>query len=339
MNIYIIGSMAFAREMLESRERLSSLGHDATVPPDTEFFLEGGLTTDDHEADLRHCLETDVMRESYRIIEKTDAILVLNYPKHGLDGYIGAATLMEIGLAYHFGKKIFLLYPPPGLHQARYSHELAIIGPTVLNGNLSLIGRHSSPEIILATKSPYRQEFFRNLGLDFAVEGSGVDERFEGRPGSPEELVKELAKRKAESIAKNHSHGIVIGFDSVGSLDGQILEKPESREEAFQRLKRLSGKTYRFVTGIHMIDAGTSRKLSKTVTTEIVAREYSDSEIIRFLDQDADGMYRTVALGYDPFGHYSASFTREIRGSHFNYLQGLPIETIVEMLKEMGYGV
>jgi hypothetical protein len=79
------------------------------------------------------------MRKCFREIEESDAILVLNYPKNGIQGYIGTASLMEIGLAYHLGKKIFLLNPLPHSSEQRWAHEVRIIQPTILNGDFTKI--------------------------------------------------------------------------------------------------------------------------------------------------------------------------------------------------------
>ena len=84
-------------------------------------------------------------------------------------------------------------------------------------------------KIILATASPYRQEAFKFLDLDFIAEASDIDEYFEGRPDDPKELVLCLAKLKAREVAKKHTEGIVVGFDSVGWFNGSVLEKPQSK--------------------------------------------------------------------------------------------------------------
>src|SRR3990172_7220236 len=82
-----------------------------------------------------------------------------------------------------------------------------------------------NPRIILATKSLPRQEAFSLLRLDFVADSAGIDEKFEGRPDNPEELVKILAKLKAEAVVRKYKEGIVIGFDSVGRFEGLIMEK------------------------------------------------------------------------------------------------------------------
>jgi hypothetical protein len=72
-------------------------------------------------------------------IAESDAVLVLNYPKNGIKGYVGTSTLMEIGLAYYMGKKIFLLFPVPHSSEARWAHEVKITNPFVINGDFSKV--------------------------------------------------------------------------------------------------------------------------------------------------------------------------------------------------------
>ncbi len=189
-------------------------------------------------------------------------------------------------------------------------------------------------KIILATTSPYRRETFGYLGIPFEAEGSDVDESQLER-NNPEELVRNLSKLKAEAVAKSHSDAIVIGMDSVTYFNGQILEKPKSKEEDFQRLKAFSDKSHQFYTGIHMINTGSDKMLSKIVKTNVLMRELSEEEINKYLNEDPN--FNTYALGYDPVKHYSASFVKKIEGSYYNLLGGIPLETIVEMLREIGY--
>ncbi len=189
-------------------------------------------------------------------------------------------------------------------------------------------------KIILATTSPYRKETFGYLGIDFEAVGSNVDESQVER-NNPEELVKTLSRLKAEAVTKNYPDAIVIGMDSVTYFDGQILEKPKSREEDFQRLKALSGNNHQFYTGIYIVNTASNKTLSRVVKTEAFMRKLFEEEINKYLDEDPN--FNTYALGYDPVKHISASFVKEIKGSYYNLLGGIPIEVIVEMLREMGY--
>ena len=188
-------------------------------------------------------------------------------------------------------------------------------------------------KVILATSSPYRQEAFGFLGIDFEAEGSNVDESQVDRI-NPEELVRQLSKLKTEAVAKKYSDAIVIGMDSVGFFNGQILEKPKSKEEEFERLKLLSANNFQFYTGIYMINTTQNKVVSKIVKTEVYLRKLSDGEINKYLEEDPN--YNTYALGFDPLGHSSSAFIQRIEGSYNNLLRGIPLEVIGEMLSGVG---
>jgi septum formation protein len=189
-------------------------------------------------------------------------------------------------------------------------------------------------KIILATSSPYRIKAFKMLGITFEAEASNAEEKFAGRPNEPEALVKELARKKAEAVAKRQGEGIVIGFDSIGFFEGKILEKPCSRQEAFERLKMLSGKSFEFYTGMHFIDIAKGKASSDCSKTDVWMREISEEEIGNYLDSDK--RFMTYALGFDPENSYSASFAGRIGGSYNNLIHGIPLEKVVEGLRGMG---
>ncbi|MDD5144927.1 MAG: Maf family protein [Candidatus Pacebacteria bacterium] len=193
-------------------------------------------------------------------------------------------------------------------------------------------------KIILATTSPYRIEAFKFLGIPFVVEGSNVDESQVERK-DPRGLVRDLSRLKAESVAQNQKEEVVvIGMDSVGCFQGKILEKPKSREDAFERLTILSGNCYSFFTGIHMIYTAATRVTtinrtqSSVVENAVRMRNISREEINKYLDQDP--AFKTYAQGYDPLKGIGSSFIKGIEGSYNNILRGIPLEEVVEMLKK-----
>jgi len=132
MKIYIAGSMHFAKEMLQTKNTLKELGVEAEVPPDTEECVKDPTLNEN----LEHCDATDIMKACMAVQKKCGAILVLNYPKHEVSGYIGAHTLIELGLAYYLEQKIFLLYPPAPVHLQRHYVEVTHMQPTILNGKI-----------------------------------------------------------------------------------------------------------------------------------------------------------------------------------------------------------
>lgn len=188
-------------------------------------------------------------------------------------------------------------------------------------------------KIILATTSPYRIEAFKMLGFPFESAASNVEENFSGRPASPIELVKELAKRKARSVADKYKDGLIIGFDSVGWFGENILEKPKNREEAHERLVMMSGKNFQFYTGVCFLDAESGNMQEVVSGTDCLLRNLRILEIEKYLDEDPN--FKTYALGFDPLGHSSVGFIKKIDGSYNNLLRGIPLELIAEALGKL----
>ncbi len=135
MKIYIGGSMHFAKEMLETQKKLEEMGFEVLVPADTEQCVENPELNMDPD----HTESMDIMRDSMMKLEDSDIFLVLNHPKNGMKGYIGGATLIEIGLAYYLKKKTFLLYTPPEKQVLRYTQEILHTKPIILNGDIQKI--------------------------------------------------------------------------------------------------------------------------------------------------------------------------------------------------------
>lgn len=188
-------------------------------------------------------------------------------------------------------------------------------------------------KIILATTSKGRLDWFSCLGIKFTAEGSDVNEYFYGRPEDPKKLTVQLAKMKAEDVARKHEEGIVIGFDSVGYFKGKILEKPKTEEEAFDMLKSLSGKKHEWLTGMHMKDIETGKSFSDLTKTTITFRKLTDEEIRNYLKKEP--RYKQWAVAYNPLGNYGASFIENFEGSYSSQF-GVPLDVIVKRLREFG---
>ena len=137
MIIAICGSMQFHKEMSQAKIDLESMGHVVYVPKSRELMETIGYVHPDiDEAKVAAKIQHDFIREHFKKIEKSDAILVLNYDKKGIQYYIGGNTFLEIGLAYWLGKKMFLLNPIPDMD---YITELHAMQPMVILGDLSKI--------------------------------------------------------------------------------------------------------------------------------------------------------------------------------------------------------
>lgn len=144
MKITICGSIAFIEDMQALKQRLEAAGHQVQIPPDEVFGPDGQpMPVAAYYHARKRAKEEDTwiwerkaqaMRLHFEKIAASDAILVLNPSKNGVEGYVGCNTLIEIGLAFFLRKKIYLLHPPgpqPCLE------EILGIQPTLLQANLA----------------------------------------------------------------------------------------------------------------------------------------------------------------------------------------------------------
>lgn len=135
----ISGSMAFAKDMIKVKKELEEKGHTVFVPHDIEIHVENPHFVDDLAGNLSHVRETDIMRRCFDLIAQSDAVLVLNLDRKGIKGYIGASTLMELGLAYYLKKKLFLYQDIPHWDEVRWAHEISIMQPTIVKGDINKV--------------------------------------------------------------------------------------------------------------------------------------------------------------------------------------------------------
>lgn len=137
MNIIIGGSMSFAKEQVEIKKELEEKGHVAWLSDDINHYVNSPEIKDDPEDELKLTKETDIMRIFFNKIGENDAFLIYNPDKRGIKGYLGTSVLMEMGLAYHLRKKIYLFYDYDKTQN--YGVEVGIINPIILNGDLDKI--------------------------------------------------------------------------------------------------------------------------------------------------------------------------------------------------------
>ena len=137
MKIGIISSMQNTEKMVEIRDQLNRIGHEAFI---TEFhyaFIGKSNEEKDNIKKEQRGGEIDTIREFWNLMQGADAVLVLNLDKRGIKNYIGANTLMEIGFAHVLLQKIFFYNPIPDMPYCK--EELEAVRPIIINGDLSLI--------------------------------------------------------------------------------------------------------------------------------------------------------------------------------------------------------
>lgn len=173
------------------------------------------------------------------------------------------------------------------------------------------------PPIILASKSPRRQELLKLMGFDFQVVLREVDESYP--PGlSPSEIAVYISEKKAKAFDLLIENEIVITADTIVSLDGKILGKPENEDHAFEMLSELSGKRHDVITGVSLLK---NHKVSSFYElTEVFFKEIS-AEQIRYYINTCQPMDKAGAYGIQEWIGLVA--VDRINGSYSNVV-GLP---------------
>lgn len=186
--------------------------------------------------------------------------------------------------------------------------------------------------IILASKSPRRQELLRLLGVDFEIMTEDIDETMD--PALlPEDEVRRVSACKAQAVADRvTADDIVISADTIVVLNNRVMGKPKSEDEAIKMLRALSGHTHRVMTGVTVRQG--QRVVSETVITAITFRTLSEREISAYV-ASGDPMDKAGAYGIQG----SASvFVSHLDGDYFNVM-GLPVCTLTQLLRSFGVSV
>jgi septum formation protein len=186
------------------------------------------------------------------------------------------------------------------------------------------------PALVLASKSPRRKYLLKQAGLEFSVIPSRLDEStISVRP--PEQYVVKLAEEKALDVARQYPESWVIGADTVVVIDGAILGKPRSIQDAREMLARLSGRTHQVYTGFAVCCKSLDRFFSQSVKTDVRFKKLDPEEIEWYVHTpepfDKAGAYAIQGIG--------TFLVRSISGSYTNVV-GLPVCEVVELLIKEG---
>ena len=188
--------------------------------------------------------------------------------------------------------------------------------------------------IILASKSKVRKEILEKNDIICNVEPSNVDEEsvkesLQKERASPEIIAKNLAELKANKVSLKKKDQIVIGADSVIDLNGELISKPESRDQAMLILKKLNGKNHFLISSVCISKNG-QMMWNYTDKAKLKMKNFSDEELKEYLSKISDEALYAYNV-YQIEGEGKKLFS-QIDGDE-NTIMGLPIKKIQEYLR------
>ena len=188
-------------------------------------------------------------------------------------------------------------------------------------------------KIILASKSKVRKDILDKNNIESIVEHSNVDEDIVKESlikekATPEIISKNLAELKANKVSLKNIDALVLGADSVIDLEGQLISKPESREEAFEILKKLNGKKHNLVSSVCISKNG-SMIWNYSDKATLTMKNFNDNELKNYLSKISDEALYAYNV-YQVEGEGKNLFSK-INGDE-NTIMGLPINKIKEYL-------
>jgi len=187
--------------------------------------------------------------------------------------------------------------------------------------------------LILASNSKTRKDIFDMVGWKYEVITSNTEEN--SNSTDPKQYVIDLSKDKANSVASQITDkALIISADSIIYMDNKKFEKPKTKEEGFENIKKMSGKVNYAVTGVTIKDLYQNKEISFTDVTEVYFKNVSDKDIAWYVENEK---YLLNRAGYSIAGKTSI-FIDKIVGDYYNIL-GMPISKLYSKLNELGYSI
>ena len=188
-------------------------------------------------------------------------------------------------------------------------------------------------ELILASESRYKKKILDRLRIAFSTTAPTIDET--PRSGeSARDRSRRLAQQKAETVANRHPNATVISTDQAAEVDGIILGKPGTNQNAFDMLQTLSGKTVSFFTSVGMFQP-TASCLIHTEEVIVTLRQLEDHEITRYVKADMPldcaGSFKVESLGISLFTF--------VKSEDPTALEGLPLIRLCQWLRDQGFEI
>lgn len=188
-------------------------------------------------------------------------------------------------------------------------------------------------KLILASNSKTRKNIFDMVGWKYEIITSKVEEHSDST--DPKQYVIDLSKDKANSVASQvKDKALIVAADSIIYMDNKKFEKPKSKEEAFENIKKMSGKVNYAVTGVTIKDLYKNKEISFSDTTDVYFKNVTTQDISWYVENEK---YLLNRAGYSIAGKTSI-FIDKIIGDYYNIL-GMPISKLYTKLNELGYTI
>lgn len=187
-------------------------------------------------------------------------------------------------------------------------------------------------EFVLASASPRRKELLEKMGLQFSIVVSEADESAVSRDIPVNLYVQELALLKASATAKmllRNKKALIIAADTIVTLDGEILGKPDGEDGAKKMLSSLSGRTHEVYTGYCIMRISDGKTVCNSVKTEVKFKTLTEQKIRSYIES-GEPMDKAGAYGIQGLG---SMLIEKINGDYFNVV-GLPVSALADTLEE-----
>jgi septum formation protein len=189
---------------------------------------------------------------------------------------------------------------------------------------------NGTPQLVLASRSPRRQELLREAGYQFEIDPADVDEDEYSPDVLPAELAIRLARTKSHTVATRRPDDVILGADTVVAFGDRVLGKPTDPADARAMLRLLSGTTHIVITGISVTRRTAGFAHEQRVMSAVHMRPMTDTEIDRYVES---GLWAGKAGGYgiqdnDPF-------VKRVAGCYTNIV-GLPMTATRALLAQAG---
>ena len=191
-------------------------------------------------------------------------------------------------------------------------------------------------KLVLASKSKVRHEILLKNNINCIVEHSNVDEEpvkqsLLNEGATPEIISKNLAELKANKVSQRLIDQLVLGADSVIDLNGELISKPENREQAFNILKKLNGKVHHLISSVCISKNG-SMIWNYTDKANLTMKEFSDGDLKNYLNKISDEALYSYNV-YQIEGEGRNLFSK-IDGDE-NTIMGLPVDQIKQYIESL----